>query len=438
MQRARTCGIMGNGIQRGLCLLLGVLMSAHAAFCPSWTSSQCPLADNTMTRFETELTENMAGQPQAFFAIRKVLAQNVAKFADRNPNPPSMLSATRAWKKLDNAVSISTVIDANTTSRAAALVENTLDYTMSYFGRKSSPASPKTPDRPLFMHFSGPTGVGKSMTADVIARSMFQSTFNSAQELCGRLSFLMNDFASQKPSDIKRNLAEIRKKVAEQLYHCPRSVLIFDEVQAVPEEVLDGTIDIFDHEGSAPLHFDGSPVVTSSCVVIVISDMGSTKLSPGMDRIAARHAVEQDAQERFTNSRKKALLNNVVPFLPLSVEDLAQVAVMELKQLNGRLAREYRGVWGGTITWQKEVPSWLAERCHDELTCYDDGGRGVETVVTHEVQSVVEDALLEECSQVSASDKVSYNNIHISVDEGAGEVTAAVDTVFDKKEFKEL
>eukprot|EP00961_Rhodomonas_salina_P288126 3893257-Rhodomonas_salina.1 len=31
-------------------------------------------------------------------------------------------------------------------------------------------------------------------------------------------------------------------------------------------------------------------------------------------------------QERFTNSRKKALLNNVVPFLPLSVEDLAQVA----------------------------------------------------------------------------------------------------------------
>ena len=135
------------------------------------------------------------------------------------------------------------------------------------------------------------------MTADVIARSVFKETFNSGKELCGRLSFLMRDFGSHKPDDIQESIAEIRQKVAEQLYHCPRSVIILDEVQAVPEAVLDGAIDIFDYEGgSAQLAFEQAPVDTGSCIVIVISDMGSTKLSPHMSRLAAKQAVEQDAQ----------------------------------------------------------------------------------------------------------------------------------------------
>lgn len=37
--------------------------------------------------------------------------------------------------------------------------------------------------------------------------------------------------------------------VAEQLHHCPRSVLIFDEIQRAPEELLDKIIDIFDNSG---------------------------------------------------------------------------------------------------------------------------------------------------------------------------------------------
>jgi hypothetical protein len=71
-------------------------------------------------------------------------------------------------------------------------------------------------------------------------------------------------------------------------------VLIFDEIQRAPEELLDNIIDIFDTAGAAPaLTYTPhkTPVNTSLCIVIVISDLGSTKLSPDMDRDTAKQVL---------------------------------------------------------------------------------------------------------------------------------------------------
>ena len=41
-----------------------------------------------------------------------------------------------------------------------------------------------------------------------------------------------------------------------------------------------------------------------------------------------------------------------------------RVAMKELKELGGALALEYRGVWGGKLTWHKDVPHWMARSPH--------------------------------------------------------------------------
>jgi ATP-dependent Clp protease ATP-binding subunit ClpA len=183
------------------------------------------------------------------------------------------------------------------------------------------------------MHFSGPTGVGKTHTADIVAKSVLARPVDGAQnkekDLCGKMAVQMRAFVSTAPEDIDANAQELRSKVAEQLYNCPRSVIIFDEIQSVPEDLLDKVIGMFDPgEGEALSHQIKTvfhPVNTSLCIVIAISDLGSTKLAPSMDREQAKRVIQEEADNRFVRSKKKALLNNIVPFLSLSVDELVKV-----------------------------------------------------------------------------------------------------------------
>jgi len=306
--------------------------------------------------------------------------------------------------------------------------------------------------RPLFMHFSGPTGVGKTHTADIIARSVLARPLNGEGErrpdrdLCGKMAVQMRAFVSGAPGDVQASVGKLRSKVAEQLYHCPRSVLIFDEIQSVPEELLDAVIDMFEPESPNPLTYASPsarvvdvrhPVVTSLCIVIAISDLGSTKLSPSMGREEAKKVIQEEAESRFLRSSKQALLHNIVPFLPLSAEELETVAVMELKALSAGLAREYRGIWAGKMTWSRNVTGHIARQCHEDPTCYDDGGRGVETYVEHELLAVCEDTLAHE---VALKDAVSYDNLDLYLaGEGKGrQLAVRLDKVFTDNEFREL
>ena len=98
-------------------------------------------------------------------------------------------------------------------------------------------------------------------------------------------------------------------------------MLIFDEIQSVPEALLDAVLSLFDGPDGRLLHVPStaaaaasallperiteaasallperltqqlvgpSAVNTSRCIVIVTSDLGSTRLSPDMDREEAK------------------------------------------------------------------------------------------------------------------------------------------------------
>ena len=346
-RHSRSCShshIHGHMLSRPRCIIAVLCVcslwvpSEHAAqrpaYCPSWNPLvlPCPLAEDAVQRLEDKLDANVAGQMLARRTIEKAISTNVQRHAN---------FSKEAWNPYWSSIAESI-----------------------YSPRSARSGAENRAPRPLFMHFSGPTGVGKSLTADMVAESILHE-HNDENMLCGKLLVQMNQYSSGHDKHVADHTLAIRRMVAEQLHHCPRSVLIFDEIQRAPEALLDSIIDIFDQSGRSPLLTfppHQTPVNTSMCIVIAVSDIGSTKLNPDMDRDAAKRAVEEDADRKFQHSRKRALLQNIVPFLPLAPADLEWVANKELKQLGGALAVEYRGVWAGKLTWSKTVPHWMATR----------------------------------------------------------------------------
>ncbi len=328
-------------------LVVGVMMepcdsSQRPTYCPSWNplALPCPLAEDAVARLEARLDASVAGQMIARRTIEKALSANI----QRHEN-----FTKEAWNPYWTSVASSIYSSKSAASSMGARVP-----------------------RPLFMHFSGPTGVGKSLTADIIAESILVQR-NNERHLCGKLLIQMHQYSSPHAKHIEAAARDIRGMVAEQLHHCPRSVLIFDEIQRAPEQLLDNIIDIFDRGGEQLLTHQPhqTPLNTSLCIVIVVSDIGSTKLDPDMDRDSAKRAVEEDADSKFQHSEKRALLQNIVPFLPLSLEDMKWVAAKELKELGGDLSKEYKGAWGGKLTWAKDVPHWCANVCVFAVLCIE-------------------------------------------------------------------
>ena len=66
-----------------------------------------------------------------------------------------------------------------------------------------------------------------------------------------------------------------------------------------------------------------------------------------------------------------------------------RVAIKELKDLGGALALEYRGVWGGKLTWHKDVPHWMARSPHTHTRQPDDYLTHIHGQVTSQTYTMV-------------------------------------------------
>ena len=101
-------------------------------------------------------------------------------------------------------------------------------------------------DKPLVLAFTGPTGVGKTEMAHVVAESILAKRTRVGRrgrtEPKGLLVFRGEDFAVQGgPNLMARYHNRIRTQLAELLRTCDnRAVVVFDEVQ----KIVPGTLDV--------------------------------------------------------------------------------------------------------------------------------------------------------------------------------------------------
>jgi hypothetical protein len=119
------------------CSFSQLLLSCETAYCYSaWypLSSSCHLADDAVARLSRALEEELAGQTLAARAIEKAVARNIQKHDTK---------ASSVWNEIENA------------AESAANLLKGFPHSLEQRIEKKFQA---TKMRPLFMHFSGPTG----------------------------------------------------------------------------------------------------------------------------------------------------------------------------------------------------------------------------------------------------------------------------------------
>eukprot|EP00658_Telonema_sp_P-2_P066139 TRINITY_DN5522_c0_g1_i8.p1 TRINITY_DN5522_c0_g1~~TRINITY_DN5522_c0_g1_i8.p1 ORF type:complete len:416 (-),score=70.30 TRINITY_DN5522_c0_g1_i8:225-1337(-) len=245
--------------------------------------------------------------------------------------------------------------------------------------------------RPLAFHFSGPTGVGKSLCSSLVARALFSDTSSTDGPICGLVHHSMRSFEHRSQGDDLSRLQEakeqIEKEIALQLESCPRSIIILDDIERLSSRFLDFLQGLLSPNFPAAAYWkEGKQkmVSTKDAVFILISDLNEDKLSPDISHKAAIRLIRQKAKDRWSDSKVVALIENTVPFVPLTDDEMKQVAERSLTTLEHKLIEYSVGAWKGKLAWGPKVPGNIIDAARRERP--DENARAVTSFVDVEVR----------------------------------------------------
>jgi MoxR-like ATPase len=238
--------------------------------------------------------------------------------------------------------------------------------------------------------FVGPTGVGKTHLAQLVAEFLFGSRERMVR-------FNMADH--QQESDVLTlfgnpdgyTLAQRRGTLTARLTGHPFTVLLLDELEKAHPRVHDRFLQLVD-EG-AFINGAGEMISCRSCIVIATSNAGAELyrgktlgfLSPA-DLLELDHEVERQLLRVF----RFEFLNRfdqIVHFRPLSREDIRTIASRELLALGLRAGFQRRGI---ELTVDDLVLDWLAVNGYDAFY----GARILRRTIERHVSVALAEALM--------------------------------------------
>ncbi|XP_031844334.1 torsin-1A isoform X2 [Nomia melanderi] len=197
------------------------------------------------------------------------------------------------------------------------------------------------PPKALVMSFHGPPGTGKTYVTQMIAKSFYMKGDKSRfyHFFNGR-----NDFPLQQ--DVELYKAELRKTIIDSLTKCERSLFVFDEVDKMPEGLLNVLVPFLDYNAQFKLwRLSGSLLNTKKAVYIFLSNTGSSRIiqrllnlwEEGRHRSKAKlhdfenlisvGAFNEKGGLHHSDTIDTNLIDHYVPFLPLEETHIKQCLV---------------------------------------------------------------------------------------------------------------
>ncbi len=203
------------------------------------------------------------------------------------------------------------------------------------------------PNRPeAVMLFLGPTGVGKTQLAKILANYLFGSkdhlvTFDMSEYIEEHsVSRLLGAPPGYKGSDEEGRLAQAIRS------H-PFSILLFDEIEKAHRRVFDIFLPILDEGRMRDSR--GREVSFRNSIIIFTSNMGAAYLHR-TDRPAENNQLMEELRRRFRPEFINRI-DEIVPFYPLVFEDVRTMLKLCLSEVNERLRekqirlRVYQGAY---------------------------------------------------------------------------------------------
>nr|XP_039270325.1 torsin-1A-like [Styela clava] len=206
----------------------------------------------------------------------------------------------------------------------------------------------QNPSKPLVLSFHGWTGGGKNYVSKFIVGNLF---FKKEK------SNFVHLFNSEIHFKNKDRVEEYKDKLHGWIYHnvsnCARSIFIFDEMDHMPEGMIDVLVPFLGHS----THIDG--VDFRKTIFIFLSNTGGDKITEvvykhwqnGKKREDIRlrdmqeplELVAYNAQSGLKRSKlvHKNLVDHFVPFLPLERSHVRNCVIDEIKRQNLRMDEKF-------------------------------------------------------------------------------------------------
>jgi ATP-dependent Clp protease ATP-binding subunit ClpC len=196
------------------------------------------------------------------------------------------------------------------------------------------------PDRPdAVLLFLGPTGVGKTQLAKLLATSVFGSanhliTFDMSEYLEEHsVSRLLGAPPGYQGSDEEGRLTGAVKNT-------PFSILLFDEIEKAHPRIFDIFLPVFD-EGRLKDN-RGREVSFRNCIIILTSNIGAEYLY----RSESGGLGEELLEELRRHFRPEFInrIDEIVPFYPLLAEDVRSILRLEVNRIRKRINERGIGI----------------------------------------------------------------------------------------------
>jgi len=249
-----------------------------------------------------------------------------------------------------------------------------------------------SPNRPLASFlFVGESGVGKTELAKTLAKVLYPSSdaliqlnmseFNeghSVSKLLGSPAGYVGYKESNQFTDrIKMN---------------PYSVILFDEIDKAHHDVTKLLLQILENGEIADS--TGKKISLKHAIIILTTSHGAEEAKKGIFGFGQTGEKTQENKKRLTEKLKQFFspeiinrLDAICLFNPLSPKNLAEIARLEIEQLNERL-KNYKT----NLQANETALHWLVEKLEDK----NNGGRDIRRHVRGQIESLMAEIILKE------------------------------------------
>ncbi|MGA2667211.1 MAG: ATP-dependent Clp protease ATP-binding subunit [Patescibacteria group bacterium] len=266
------------------------------------------------------------------------------------------------------------------------------------------------PNRPIGSFiFLGPTGVGKTELARVLAQELFGN-----REAIIKID--MSEFMER--HSVSRLIGappgyvgyDEAGKLTEEVRRRPYSILLFDEIEKAHPEVFNILLQIL--EDGQLTDARGKHVNFRNTMVILTSNIGTNQLNrqaaigfqaKGPGRKKANDEFEKMKNE-ITNNLKQEFrpefinrLDNIIVFRPLDQSDITKIINLNLKQLAERLQP-----LGFKLEFDRRIDKLIMEKGYDP----NYGARPVRRAISDLIEDPLSEAIL--ANAIKKGDKVKF------------------------------
>jgi len=252
------------------------------------------------------------------------------------------------------------------------------------------------------MLYTGPTGVGKTMTAKFIAETLFPNKNNfvniDMSEYTDKTA--VNKLFGSNPGYIGFDKGGV---LTERVRKNPYSLILFDEIQKADQDVLYSLLQILE-EGKVT-DSSGKIVDFSNTIIVMTTNVGADVINHSSIGFGKQKASKQDVLgliKKFFPSDLLNRIDEVVIFNQLDEENLKQIINKELKTFENDLSS--RGV---SIKYSKEIIDLIFSKIQ-----FDNfGARQVIKTIQRELQTQVAERMLDSNKKLELEISVKDGNI---------------------------